>query len=136
MVNLMPFQLTSKSHHYSQKMTSINDLTSAVRIFADERDWLQFHTPKNLALALVGEVGELAELLQWRTDTDILGAVKDDDLGRHLREEVADVAIYLLRLADVLSIDVETAVRDKLTVNAAKYPIDKSRGRATKYTDL
>lgn len=93
-----------------------------LRAFAAERDWERFHTPRNLLLALVGEVGELAELYQW-DDGDGVAA-------QQVAEEIADVAIYLLRLADVVGVDIEQAVEQKMRSNAARYPSEAWMGRA------
>ncbi|TDR72490.1 nucleotide pyrophosphohydrolase [Paludibacterium purpuratum] len=99
------------------------ELASALQHFADERDWQQFHTARNLMLALTGEVGELAEIFQWQTDAQVL-TMRQDDPARyqHLQEEVADVLLYLVRLASVMEIDINRAVSDKIAKNAIKYP--------------
>lgn len=102
--------------------------------FAAERDWDQFHNPKNLAMALAGEAGELVEHFQWLTFEQAA------NLPRETREEVAlecaDVLLFLLRLADKLGIDLAQAAEKKIALNAKKYPVEKSRGRATKYDKL
>ena len=109
-----------------------NALAARLRTFARERDWEQFHTPKNLAMALSVEAGELMELFQWLTPEESR-AVADDPAGaRRLQEELADVLIYLVRLADVLGVDLEEAVEAKLQTNAGKYPIHLAYGNATK----
>lgn len=115
-------------------MKSIDELQAAVRVFTDERDWGQFHTPKNLIMALTGEVGELSEIFQWLTAEQ--AEQLDSQQRKHASDELADVLIYLLRLADVLGIDLSRAVQDKLAANSRKYPIDQARGNATKYTQL
>lgn len=94
--------------------SSIQALTDAIRDFAQERDWEQFHDPKSLILALVGEVGELAELFQWIREDDALARFNEPERKRRAAEEISDVLIYLLRLADVLGIDVATAAVEKL----------------------
>ena len=108
-------------------------LRDALRQFAVERDWDQFHSPRNLAIALTVEASELLEHFQWIRDespadlsTEQLAAV---------REELADVLLYLIRLADKLNVDLEAAAEDKLKKNAEKYPIAKSRGSSKKYTE-
>jgi len=102
--------------------------------FAAERDWDQFHNPKNLAMAVAGEAGELVEHFQWLTFEEAQA------LPRAARDEVAlecaDVLLFLLRLCDRLDIDLGAAAEKKLALNAKKYPVAKSRGRATKYTKL
>ncbi|XP_041348855.1 dCTP pyrophosphatase 1-like [Gigantopelta aegis] len=103
--------------------------------FCTERDWDQFHTPRNILLALVAEVGELAEIFQWK------GEVKEglpdftDAEKLHVGQEMSDVLVYLVRLADRCQIDLPTAVIAKLKQNAKKYPVDKVYGRSNKYTD-
>ncbi len=113
---------------------SLTALRNRLRKFAAARDWQQFHTPKNLAMALSVEAAELLEHFQWLTPEQSLR------LGaRHKRavaEELADVLLYLTRLADVLQIDPLTAARRKLRLNAKKYPAAKARGNARKYDDL
>ncbi len=108
------------------------EITDDLRKFADERDWGQFHTPKNLVLALVGEVGELAEIFQWLTPDEAERVTDDPKVVEHVRGELADVYGYLLRLADVLGIDLNTALQEKMRSNAERYPIDRSYGSAQK----
>ena len=102
--------------------------------FASQRDWNQFHTPKNLATALVCEAAELAEIFQWLTPDQSWTCLADEKTAASVRDEIADIQIYLLRLADKLGVDVEKAVADKIRVNAEKYPVDKARGNAVKYS--
>lgn len=97
-------------------------LEAALQRFADERDWQRFHTPRNLMLALTGEVGELAEIFQWLSDEEVARLAEDPARFTHLQEEVADVLLYLVRLASVMKLDINAAVRDKLAKNARKYP--------------
>ena len=113
----------------------ISELQYRLRTFAEERDWDQFHTLKNLVLALVGEVGELAELLQWVDDSKV-GEFLDSGGRVRLSEEVADVLLYLLRFADKAGVDVDAAAVSKLKINAEKYSVEKSRGSSKKYTEL
>ena len=108
-------------------------LRNALRRFAAERDWGQFHTPKNLAIALSVEASELLEHFQWLTAEQ--SAALDDAALARVREEMADVLLYLVRLADVLGIDLVAAARDKMVLNAKKYPADKVRGSSRKYDD-
>lgn len=112
----------------------LHDLTHKLRAFARERDWEQFHTPKNLAMALTVEAAELQEIFQWLSPEG--SAALSAEERRRVGEEVADVLLYLLRLADVLELDLERAALDKLELNARKYPADRARGRATKYDAL
>jgi len=102
-----------------------------MRQFVEERDWDQFHTPKNLSSALAVEAAELLEHFQWlhRGDADELGP----DKLREVRHEMADVLVYLVRLADKLGVDLPSAVAEKMVLNRAKYPADRVRGDARKY---
>ena len=115
---------------------SLTDLTSRLKEFAVERDWEQFHSPKNLAMALSGEAGELLEHFQWLTEQqsrDISGEKK-----REVSHEMADILIYLLRLSERLDIDLLAAVNEKIVINEKRYPADKVRGdarRAGEYDD-
>ncbi len=106
----------------------------AMREFVAARDWDQFHTPKNLVMALAGEAGELCDLFQWLTAEESRRIMSDPARAGAVRDEIADVLVYVLRLADVLDVDLEAAVRTKMEANAAKYPADLVRGRADKYT--
>lgn len=101
----------------------IADLQRQLRDFAAERDWEQFQTPKNLVMALVGEVGELTELFQWLTPEESAQVMADKDSATRVRDEMADVLAYLLRLADELGVDIEQALTAKMVKNAAKYPL-------------
>jgi dCTP diphosphatase len=109
-------------------------LRDALRQFADERDWNQFHSPKNLASALAVEAAELLERFQWLTE-DQSRRLPPEEHAR-VREEMADVLNYLVRLADKLDVDLLAAARDKIGKNAAKYPVEKARGTARKYSEL
>src|SRR5215211_1985280 len=105
-----------------------NHLADRLRTFARERDWEQFHTPKNLAMALSVEVAELLELFQWLTPEQSYAVTTIPAEAEHVGEELADILLYLVRLADILGVDLEAAVEAKLTVNACKYPVEVSRG--------
>ncbi len=112
---------------------NIDKIKSELRKFAQERDWEQFHSPKNLAMALSGEVGELTEIFQWLTEEQSNKEnISDEDLEK-VREEVADILLYIIRLSDKLDYDLEQAVLDKLKINKEKYPVELSKGNATKY---
>ncbi|WP_312709346.1 nucleotide pyrophosphohydrolase [Stenotrophomonas sp.] len=117
-------------------LVEVRGAAQALREFAEARDWAQFHSPKNLVMALSGEVGELNEVFQWMTEADSFNAASSEATAKAVREEIADVALYLIRLSDVLGIDLNEAVSSKLATNAAKYPIDLSRGVSTKYNKL
>lgn len=113
---------------------TIESLSAQLREFAKEREWEKFHTPKNLIMALSGESGELVSLFQWLQDDQITEWIGDPENRTAVEQEMADVFGYLLRLADVLGIDLEQALRAKIQVNGQKYPVALSRGNATKYT--
>lgn len=102
------------------------------RRFVEDRDWVRFQTPKNLVQALAGEVGELSEVFQWLTEPESSQLNALD--RRHAEEEIADILIYTLRLADVLDIDLERVVEAKLSLNETRYPVETSRGRRTKHS--
>ncbi len=113
-----------------------NDLASirdTVRTFVDERDWDQFHTPKNLSSALSVEAAELLEHFQW-LHTGAAAELGPDKL-RAVRHEMADVLVYLVRLADKLDVDLGAAVEEKMVLNRAKYPADQVRGDMRKYDE-
>ncbi|GIJ75984.1 NTP pyrophosphatase, house-cleaning of non-canonical NTPs [Micromonospora phaseoli] len=112
---------------------TLHELQEQVRRFAQERDWEQFHDPKNLSMALAGEAGELLEIFQWLTPAQSAAIMADPARADAVRHELADVLAYLLRLADVLEVDLATALRDKMDLNARRYPVDRSRGRSDKY---
>ena len=118
------------------RLVDVRGLARAVEEFATERDWTQFHTPKNLAMALTGELGELVEIFQWMSPEQSSRAGSDPETAQALRDELADVLIYLVRLAEVLGVDLDDAVRAKLARNALKYPADKVRGSHRKYDKL
>jgi NTP pyrophosphatase (non-canonical NTP hydrolase) len=105
-------------------------LRDQLRVFAAQREWEQFHTPKNLVMALSVEVAELAEHFQWLTPE--ASAALPPDTQARVREELADVLLYLVRLADQLKVDLRTAAQDKIVINAAKYPVERARGSSAK----
>ena len=102
-------------------MSEINDLKSEIRAFADARDWEQFHTPKNLSMAIAGEAGGLVAEFQWLTADQSMRSNMSDEKLRDVELEIADVAIYLIRLADVLGVDVSAVVRKKLAINESRF---------------
>lgn len=106
----------------------------ALLAFRHEREWKQFHTPKNLAIAISVEAGELLELFQWTRDE--FGEDLESDVRQKIADEMADVAILLAYLTHDLGLDLDSAVRRKLELNASRYPVEKSRGTATKYNAL
>jgi dCTP diphosphatase len=114
-------------------MNKLDKIKLRLRQFADERDWDQFHSPKNLAMALIVEAAELVEHFQWLTEKQSQ-KLPADKLAE-VEQEIADIQIYLIRLADKLGIDVEKAVNEKIKLNEKKYPADKMRGKAGKYEE-
>ena len=115
-------------------MQDLQGLRTQLREFSAARDWEQFHSPKNLAMALAGETGELLEIFQWLTEAQ--SRALDPRAQAAARDEVADILLYLVRLADQLGIDPLAEAERKLAENEKKYPADKARGNARKYTDL
>lgn len=114
-------------------MNELDVLRQQLRDFADERDWDQFHTPKNLAMALSAEAAEVLEHFQWLSPLD--SALLPDHKRALVALELADVLLYLVRLADKLDIDLADAASRKIKINAARYPADEVRGVATKYSE-
>jgi NTP pyrophosphatase (non-canonical NTP hydrolase) len=114
----------------------IEAIAAALRAFAEARDWEQFHTPKNLVMALGGEAGELLALFQWLTPGEAASVMQVPVTARAVQEELADVFIYLVRLADVLGIDLVQAAWAKIEANEHRYPAAAVRGKAIKYTDV
>jgi len=112
----------------------LNDLKRRLREFAEARDWEQFHSPKNLSMALSAEVAEILEHFQWLTEEQSKNLPKDK--LAEVETELADTLIYLVRLADKLDIDLLKAAESKIEVNEQKYPVDKAKGNAKKYTEL
>jgi dCTP diphosphatase len=111
----------------------MQELRDAIRQFAEERDWDQFHSPKNLAMALSVEAAELLEHFQWLTEVE--SGDLDDEKRDAVAEEIADVLIYLVRLADKLALDPVAEARRKLERNRTKYPVELVRGQAKKYSE-
>jgi dCTP diphosphatase len=115
---------------------SIAALQKAVIAFRDQRDWKQFHLPKDLALGLSVEAGELAELFLWKTKAEIETALQEQKFRGRLADELADVLVFLLYLAESSGIQLGEAVLAKMEKNGQKYPVEKARGSSTKYTEL
>ncbi|MDQ7906853.1 nucleotide pyrophosphohydrolase [Phytohabitans sp. ZYX-F-186] len=114
----------------------LHSLQQRLATFVDERDWRQFHNPKNLAMAVAGEAGELLEIFQWLTFEQAAAVMQDSRQAANVRHEIADVLAYLLRLADVLDIDVLSALDEKIALNEQRYPASLAYGRADKYDQL
>jgi NTP pyrophosphatase (non-canonical NTP hydrolase) len=112
---------------------SLNELKQKLEAFVEARDWAQFHSPKNLAMAMIVEAAELVEHFQWNTEEEshVLSGEKREQVGH----ELADTFVYLLRISQVLDIDLIEAANKKIALNAVKYPVEKARGKNNKYTD-
>ena len=115
---------------------TLNELAMQLREFVAARDWEQFHTPKNLAMALAGEVGELLAELQWLTPEESSNVMADPDAAARMRSEMADVTIYLVRLADLLDVDLLEAAKAKLAESDRRYNVENYRGSARKAPPL
>lgn len=111
----------------------IKSYQGKIRSFIKERDWDQFHNPKNLVMALSVEAGELVEIFQWLTPEQSANILKSSKDRTSVEEEIADIFVYLLRLCDQLDIDLEKALNNKMIKNGEKYPVSTSKGIATKY---
>ena len=116
--------------------TTVAELRERVLAFVHERDWEQFHSPKNLSMALAAESGELMEHFLWAESKASLDVARDPKKRPAIENELADVVIYALEFANICGIDLAAAIGAKMASNAKKYPVEKSRGRADKYTEL
>ncbi|XP_072950579.1 uncharacterized protein [Typha angustifolia] len=117
-----------------QENVTLDDLKKKMADFAKERDWEQFHSPRNLLLALVGEVGELSEIFQWKGEVPRGLPGWEEEEKEHLGEELSDVLLYLVRLSDICGVDLGKAVLRKMELNAQKYPVHKCKGSSRKHT--
>ncbi len=116
--------------------TTVSELKARVLAFVRERDWEQFHTPKNLSMALAAETGELMEHFLWASAEQSRVIANHPDRRAKIADELADVVIYALEFANMTGLDVAAAIEAKMAANAKKYPVDKARGRSEKYTEL
>jgi dCTP diphosphatase len=116
--------------------TTIAELKTRLLAFVRERDWEQFHSPKNLSMALAAESGELMEHFLWSTPEQSQAIAADPARRGKIADELADVVIYALEFANITGLDVAAAIEAKMATNAKKYPVEKARGRADKYTEL
>ena len=114
-------------------MKEYDQLKMQLRQFAEDRDWDQFHSPKNLSMALIAEAAELVEHFQWLSEEQ--SRTLEQKKLEQVQEELADIQIYLIRIADKLNVDLLGAVNKKIEANAKKYPADKVRGSSKKYTE-
>ncbi len=115
-------------------MNEIKEMTEKIKKFRDERDWIQFHDPKNMAVSIILEASELLEHFQWKNIEEVEKYTKQNH--SEIKDEIADIALYLFELADNLEIDLIDAMEKKLKKNKLKYPIDKAKGKHTKYNKL
>ena len=115
-------------------MDELKKISKALEKFASERDWNQFHSPKNLSMALSVEVAELVEEFQWLTEEQSK-TINSEKLAK-IKDEIGDIFIYLIRLSFKLNIDMISAANDKILKNELRYPVDKAKGNAKKYTDF
>ena len=116
--------------------TTLADLKARVLAFVRERDWEQFHSPKNLSMALAAETGELMEHFLWATPEQSRAIASEPAKRSKIADELADVVIYALEFANITGLDVAAAIEAKMAANAKKYPVEKARGRSDKYTEL
>ncbi len=121
---------------FTDSSTTVAEIKARVLAFARERDWEQFHAPKNLSMALAAEAGELMEHFLWATPEASRTIAGDAVKRQKIEEELADVIIYALEFANMTGIDVAAVIEAKMAANAAKYPVEKARGRSDKYTEL
>lgn len=126
------------SFNYESLMKSINieKINNLVCDFNKEREWEQFHSIKNLSMALAVESSELMELFQWMTEMDSENVKNDINLKSKLEDEISDVFIYLMRIAVKANVDIEQSILKKIEKNRSKYPIEKSKGNSKKYSDF
>ena len=121
---------------FSDSTTTLADLKARVLAFVRARDWEQFHSPKNLSMALAAEASELMEHFLWATPEQSKAVAADAAKRGKIADELADVVIYALEFANITGLDVAAAIEAKMAANAKKYPVEKSRGRSEKYTEL
>jgi len=115
-------------------INDVKKITDMIKQFRDERDWMQFHDPKNMSISIVLEASELLEHFQWKTKEEAQQYVKEHK--EEIQDEIADVAMYLFELADNLGIDLLDAMKNKMEKNIKKYPVEKAKGKHTKYNKL
>jgi NTP pyrophosphatase (non-canonical NTP hydrolase) len=120
----------------SDSATTVSELKERVLAFVREREWEQFHSPKNLSMALAAEAGELMEHFLWANTEESRRVVADPARRAKIAEELADVVIYALEFANATGLDVAASIEAKIAANARKYPVEKARGRSAKYTEL
>ena len=115
-------------------MNEAQQITEKIKKFRDERDWMQFHDPKNMAVSIILEASELLEHFQWKTTEEVEKYARQNNAK--IKDEIADIALYIFELADNLGISVMSAMEEKLKKNEMKYPVEKAKGKHTKYNKL
>jgi NTP pyrophosphatase (non-canonical NTP hydrolase) len=136
MIERIDVSIPENSENFQVKAMTIDVLLKQVLDFRDARDWRQFHTLRNLIVSASIEAGELLETVQWKTDSEIATFVDDPTQRKNVEQECADVFIYLLLIAHTAGFDLLDAAFEKVQLNAERYPADKARGTAAKYTEL
>jgi dCTP diphosphatase len=126
----------SPMNAFSDSSTTVAQLKDRVLAFARERDWEQFHSPKNLSMALAAEAAELMEHFLWAAPEESRAVAADPARRARIAEELADIVIYALEFANATDLDLAAAIGAKIEANAVKYPVEKSKGRSVKYTEL
>ena len=116
--------------------TTIFDLEQRIKKFCEERDWNQFHNPKDLAIGISTEANELLDIFRFKTNEQMVAMFQDSVMKVHIEEEIADVLFFILRFAQMNHLDLEQCLNDKLIKNAKKYPVDKIKGKNLKYTEI
>ncbi|MCZ6672291.1 MAG: nucleotide pyrophosphohydrolase [Verrucomicrobia bacterium] len=116
--------------------TSLQKLKDQIKAFAVARDWEQFHTPKNLSMAIAAEAAELMEHFLWKEGGESVDVLNDPSKHQQIAEELADILIFSLEFANITGMDIATIIQEKMEINARKYPVEKAKGRADKYTEL
>jgi len=115
-------------------MSDVKNITEKIKKFRDNRDWMQFHDPKNMAVSIILEASELLEHFQWKTTEEVEKYTRQNQ--DDIKDEIADIALYLFELSDNLGIDLIDAMGEKLEKNKKKYPVEKAKGKHTKYNQL
>lgn len=130
------WRLLARMNPMTDTKTTVAELRERVMAFAREREWEQFHSPKNLSMALAAEAGELMEPFLWAESSVSLAVVNDPKKRPAIEAELADVVVYALEFANICGIDLAAAIETKMAANAKKYPIEKAKGNSAKYTEL
>ncbi|MDB4339010.1 nucleotide pyrophosphohydrolase [Rubripirellula sp.] len=120
----------------TDQLTTIQDVKDAVQDFIDARDWQPFHDPKNVAMAMASEVGELLDLFRWVRSDEAFDVLRDPDDRLAVQDELADITMFLVDFANICDIDIAQAVQRKMQINNDRYPVEKAKGTAKKYTEF